>query len=666
MPGSFLNDTERERLRGFPTEIPSEDLIGFFTLSERDQVLVRGQRRDHNRLGFALQVCALRYLGFVPTKLHSAPKAAICHLAERLGVAPGCLAKYGERSQTRTGHLQEVLAHLGFRKARPSDLRALRTWLVDRGLEHDRPSLLFQLACEKLRTDKVVRPGLTCLERMVVVARQEAQHETFRILTPLLSDDTRTLLDSLLVPDAVRGGTALTWLRRSAISNTPKAILRNIEKLEFLKGAGVVQWALNGLSPNRLKRLAQITRRATGQALQRMPEERRYPLLVAFLHQSLVDVADETVDQFDRCLSEAYARAGRDLEEFRGSMAQAVNETVQLFGELARVVLDPAVRDAQLRRTIYRQIPPERLRKVVEESSGIVRPDDDSGLDFLRKRYGHLRRFVPAFLAAFSFRSNVDPDPLLKAVDLLRRLSQRRGPSLPRSTAVDFVPAKWRPSVIDGQGRIDRAYFELCVLSELRAALRAGDVWLESSRRYSDPETYLIPRDRWTALRGEVCQQLQVSPEGTVRLAQREAELEALLGRVDPLLKRDTGVRMEDGNLIVTPLEAEERPESAVTLERLIDGRLPQVGLSELLVEVDGWTGFSGCFEHASGRDRRSQDMTRHLYASVLAQGCNLGLARMAQICDHAYDRLTWCTTWYLREETLRPAVAAVVNFQHH
>ncbi len=402
MPGSFLNDTERERLRGFPTEIPSEDLIGYFTLSESDQLLVRGQRRDHNRLGFALQVCALRYLGFVPTKLHSARKAAIGHLAEQLGVAPGCLAKYGERSQTRTGHLQEVLTHLGFRKARPGDLRALRTWLVDRGLEHDRPSLLFQLACEKLRTDRVVRPGLTCLERMVVVAQQEAQHETFRILTPLLSDDTRTLLDSLLVPDAVRGGTALTWLRRSAISNTPKAILRNIEKLEFLKGAGVVQWPLNGLSPNRLKRLAQIARRATGQALQRMPEERRYPLLVAFLHQSLVDVADETVDQFDRCLSEAYARAGRDLEEFRGSMAQAVNETVRLFGELARVVLDPAVRDGQLRRTIYRQIPPERLRKVVEESSGIVRPDDDSGLDFLRKRYGHLRRFVPAFLRSRS------------------------------------------------------------------------------------------------------------------------------------------------------------------------------------------------------------------------------------------------------------------------
>ena len=36
-----------------------------------------------------------------------------------------------------------------------------------------------------------------------------------------------------------------------------------------------------------------------------------------------------------------------------------------------------------------------------------------------------------------------------------------------------------------------------------------------------------------------------------------------------------------------------------------------------------------------------------------------------AQITDQSYDRLAWCTTWYVREETLRAAVAAIVNFQH-
>jgi cyclopropane fatty-acyl-phospholipid synthase-like methyltransferase len=33
-------------------------------------------------------------------------------------------------------------------------------------------------------------------------------------------------------------------------------------------------------------------------------------------------------------------------------------------------------------------------------------------------------------------------------------------------------------------GVIDRRYYELCVLSELRDRLRAGDVWVVGSRRY--------------------------------------------------------------------------------------------------------------------------------------------------------------------------------------
>jgi TnpA family transposase len=665
MPGSFLTDAERERLRRFPDEVSPEDLIAYFALTDRDRGLVQKQRRDHNRLGVAMQLCALRYLGFVPARLRAASPAAVEHLARQLDVDSRCLGRYGERSQTRTAHLQDVLAHLGFRKARTTDLKALKVWLVERALEHDRPTLLFQLTCERLRADKVVRPGLTRLERLVVAAQQGAQRETFRLIEPLLGDATRVLLDGLLVPDDSRGETTLAWLRRAAVSNTPRAILQTLEKLEFLKAAGVGGWDLGGLSPNRLKRLAQTVRRATGQALQRMIEERRYPLLVAFLRQSLVDVADEAIDQFDRCLADAHQHARRELDEARTAAARATNEMVQLLGELGRVVLDPTVRDAQLRNAIYRRIPAPRLRKAIEDAARIVRPYDDHGLDFFRTRYGHLRRFVPAFLAAFSFRSNAEAGPLLEALDLIRQREGRRGQSLPRSTAVAFVPARWRPYVIDGEGRIDRAYFELCALDELRAALRAGDVWLDSSRRYSDPETYLIPKDRWPDLRVEVCRQLQVADEGTQRLTQREAELETLLDRIDPLLAGDSGVRMEGGDLVVPRLEAEERPESVAALERLIDERLPRVELSELLVEVDGWTQFSGCFEHAGGREPRGRDLTRHLYAAILAQGCNLGLTRMAQISDRTYDHLAWCTTWYLREETLRAAVAAVVNHQH-
>ena len=165
---------------------------------------------------------------------------------------------------------------------------------------------------------------------------------------------------------------------------------------------------------------------------------------------------------------------------------------------------------------------------------------------------------------------------------------------LPTQVPTAFVPAKWRPYVSTTQGlTAQRHYYELCVLWQLRSALRAGDVWLDGSRRYANPTSYLIPKDRWPELRPEVCQQVQFPEDSVVHLQEREGELEELLGRVDRMLAHDGKVRLEHGALVIAPLKAEDIPESAKALAHQIDGRLPHVELSDLLIEVDSWTGFN-------------------------------------------------------------------------
>ncbi len=64
-------------------------------------------------------------------------------------------------------------------------------------------------------------------------------------------------------------------------------------------------------------------------------------------------------------------------------------------------------------------------------------------------------------------------------------------------------------------------------------------------------------------------------------------------------------------------------------------------------MEVDGWTGFSRHLEHAGGAEPRTPDLLVHCHASILAQACNFGLTRMAQLADLSYRQLAWCTTWY-------------------
>jgi TnpA family transposase len=397
-----------------------------------------------------------------------------------------------------------------------------------------------------------------------------------------------------------------------------------------------------------------------------MTADRRYPILIAFLWQMRELLTDEIVELFDRCLAHAHSRAARDLDAFRRTAARATNEKVRLFHDLARIVLDPAVADEAVRTAIYAEVPPLHLMAAVEEAVKLLRPLDDNYFDFVVQRYSYVRTFTPTLLAAFAFRSHQRNDPLLQAVALLTQLNQARRRKVPDDAPLAFVPPKWQPYVLEANGQIDRRYYELCVLWELRHALRAGDVWLLGSRRYADPETYLISHDRWPVLRAEACALMHVPEQGIERLAQRQQELEARLTALDQRLRHSSAVRIEQGDLVVTPLAADERPDSSVRLDQEMSAALPWIELTDLLIEVDRFTNFSQYFEHAGGREPRSQQFLRHLYAAIVAQACNFGLEEMAQIADLSYQRLAWCTTWYVREETLRAATTALVNAQYH
>jgi hypothetical protein len=136
-----------------------------------------------------------------------------------------------------------------------------------------------------------------------------------------------------------------------------------------------------------------------------------------------------------------------------------------------------------------------------------------------------------------------------------------------------------------------------------------------------------------------------------------------MLTKVNATLTGDGKVRLDNGELVISPLDAEDRPESAVALEQRIDKMLPQIELTNLLIEVDRWTHFSEHFYHTDGSISRNRDFLLYLYASILSQGCNLGLVKMAQIASLSYDQLIWCNNWHIREETLRAATPALVNF---
>ena len=664
----FISLSERENLNRFPSDIPEDDLIAFFTLSTIDKGLLLNRRGDHNRLGFALQLCTVRYLGYCPDDLAHIPQTVTSYLAKQLDVtSPAALVlQYGQREHTRTDHLQEIVDFVGYAKAKQTDFDELEAWLTERALEHDKPMLLFAMACEHLYKSKILRPGVTVLERLVISARQHAQQQTYDTMASILNPDTCIFLDSVLDVDDAIGRTPLYWLKYGATSNTPDDILNDIEKIEYLRRHHIEDWNVPGLNPNRLKFLAQLGQQSTNQSLQRSAPERRYPILVAFLLRTYEEIIDELIELFDRCLADCYTRAKGDLKRFQLSVAKTTNTKLQIFRDIGKIVLNADISDSDLRAHIYKVIPETEFRQAVDECDGLIRPNDDKSYDFLNKRYGYIREFSPKFLKIMQFQSHQENDPLLKAITILDTLNDGHKRKVSDDAPTEFIQKSWQPYVKDGQGKIIRRYYEISTLWSLRGALRSGDVWVNHSRRYADPESYLIPKELWPSMRQDACRILGLpeSPEQHLKL--KQDELETLYRELDEKIGQGDGVTIENNRLSLTRLSAEDLPQSVTALQQTITQRLPRVDLDDLLIEVDQWTRFRDDFSHASKHQASNPQNVRLLYASILAQANNYGLTKMAEISGLSYSQLAWFTKWYLREETLQAGINRLVNYHFH
>jgi hypothetical protein len=314
MATRFLSEAEIARLEGFPETIDERDLARHFHLDGADLTFARRQHSAPSQLGFVLQLCSLRWLGFIPEDLTAAPPEAITALVSLLDVPPRSIFDYSVRPQTRREHRPLVREHAGFAAAGERSLEPVRVWLIERALEHERPSLLFAELCGELRRRRIERPAVAQAMRLVAWARERAREQTFERLTPQLTDPIRARLDGLLVTNGGRCQHA--WLRSRPTSVSARALRSELDKRAFLLdelGAGRLD--LSALPPNRRSWLAQTGKQQTNQALARMEPERRYPVLMCFCVEALERATDDAIEIYGRALGTADRAAQRKREE---------------------------------------------------------------------------------------------------------------------------------------------------------------------------------------------------------------------------------------------------------------------------------------------------------------------------------------------------------------
>ena len=228
---------------------------------------------------------------------------------------------------------------------------------------------------------------------------------------------------------------------------------------------------------------------------------------------------------------------------------------------------------------------------------------------------------------------------------------------------IGFVKPRWRPHVFSSGG-VDRHFYEMCALAELRDRLQSGDTWVTGSRQYRDFETYLIPAETFRDMQKDPLP-LEVDTNLPSYMAECRQRLEDKLTIVSSKAREETlpDVTFVNGELRIAALR-KNTPESAGAFAEKAYPLLPHVKITELFTEVDQWTNLGDRFVHL--RTQTPPKNRQALLTAISVDAINLGLVRMAKACrETTWRQPSWTADWHIREECYPQALACLIDAQN-
>nr|WP_231618420.1 DUF4158 domain-containing protein [Fictibacillus sp. 23RED33] len=101
----LLTEDQRTEFVRIPADMSEGELETYYTFSQYDLEIIKRHRRDHNRLGFAVQLCVLRYPGWSLSDVGPIPDYIIEYIARQINVNPNSFSLYAQREPTKHEHM---------------------------------------------------------------------------------------------------------------------------------------------------------------------------------------------------------------------------------------------------------------------------------------------------------------------------------------------------------------------------------------------------------------------------------------------------------------------------------------------------------------------------------------------------------------------------------
>ncbi|MBO0793843.1 MAG: Tn3 family transposase, partial [Ktedonobacteraceae bacterium] len=367
------------------------------------------------------------------------------------------------------------------------------------------------------------------------------------------------------------------------------------------------------------------------------------------------------------------ARAEKRVKkELIGELQHVENKPRLLYQVAEAAVANP---DETIRKGIFRVMSEAQCKAIIEEYKTKGGYHQQVYVRMRSSYRDHYRRMVPLLVNMLEVRSsNSVHQPVVRALDLIKRYAGTAGIWYPVEEDVPIdgvIRPMWQQIVLEkdkqGEQRINRVNYELCVLEALRDGLRCRELWVVGANKYRNPDDDL-PKD-FVERREEYYKALAQPEEAQDFVETVQRQMRAALESFDRALpKLAPKVRLSDkqGEWIhLSPLEAQKEPQNLRRMKAEIVRHWGMTNLLDVLKEADLRIGFTHKhFKSVAVREVLDREtLQKRLLLCLYGLGTNTGIKRVS-MGDHgqSYQQLLYTRRRYLHQEHLRAAIVDVAN----
>lgn len=659
----FLPQQKRYHPISLPSDFSDEEMARDWTLSVMD-ISEIAKSPNRFRLFVAIQLCTIRMYGRFLDNVGDLSPRIHNYLNTQLSLPPSMTIQVPSRKATYTAHRANIADYLGFQTFDSAAQHELQVWLELKANQGKLPNELFQQAENYLLARRVLLPGTSVLERLIIHVCSRVHIQIFASIDQQLPPDLRSAIDHLLTVEQGEQRSYFSQLKAYPPAATITSLKAYLARYQAVLETGIDDFHPTVLEPAFSDYLFKMALRYSARDLKRFNEQKRYAMMICFLIETRKVLLDHLVLMHDQYIIDIARQSKNSYEKKHREFRKRQKKAIDFVLDTTDVLLDWPEDKPMSNNDLWHRVDRQKLIESRKDLRAFKQLVERGYGDFLLARYPSLRKYFAQFIH-LPFAASQGNENLIEAIETVRKLDGGELKKLDKDAPTTFVPKELIRALFDKEGNLNRNAWETGLALAIKDALRSGDLYLPQSKQHVSFWDLTLSDTRWQDIRDESYTQLNqpLPSEAKAVLTQQFHQATTL---AKERFDGDKFASIEDGRLKLKRDDKAALPDSVTKVQKVIDASLPLIRIEQLLMEVDKLTQFSHHFTPIPDHQSRPPHFYRTLMAAIISQATNLGIVSMsASVKGITVDMLRHVLDSFVREETLTAASGEIVN-QHN